>query len=72
MAVDPVISRWRPTWFNFNPNTDKNFTHYKKWNETTYLLPNFNGAAVEFWQWMNNFIQQFAGMCDYLQVTYEI
>ena len=51
---------------------DKYFTRYKMWNENTYLFPNFNGAAVEFWQWMNSFIQHFTGMCDYLQVTYEI
>ena len=29
-----------------------NYTHYKMWDEITYLFPNFNGAKV----WISNFI----------------
>ena len=25
---------------------------YKVWDEITYLFPNFNGAAVEVWEWV--------------------
>ena len=28
----------------------------KVWDEFTYPFPNFDGAAVEFWEWMINFI----------------
>ena len=27
--------------------------------EITYTFPNFNGAAIEVWEWMNNFIPHF-------------
>ena len=31
------------------------------WDEITYLFefPNFNGATVEVWEWMSNFIPLF-------------
>ena len=25
------------------------------WDEITYLFPNFNGATVKVWEWINNF-----------------
>ena len=28
----------------------------KVWNEITYPFPNFNGRAVEVWEWISNFI----------------
>ena len=28
----------------------------KVWNEIIYLFPNFNGATVEIWEWIRNFI----------------
>ena len=28
-------------------------------DEIMYPFPNFNGAAVEVWEWMRNFIQRF-------------
>ena len=28
----------------------------KVWNEITYPFPNFNGATVEVWEWLSNFI----------------
>ena len=36
-----------------------NCIHYKLWDELTYLFPNFNGFAVEVWEWINHFIPQF-------------
>ena len=29
------------------------------WDEITYQFPNFNGAAVEVWEWISNFIPLF-------------
>ena len=31
------------------------------WDETTFPFPNFNGATVEIWEWISNFISQFTG-----------
>ena len=31
------------------------------WGEITSPFPNFNGAAVEVWEWINNFITHFTG-----------
>ena len=31
------------------------------WDEITYPFPNFNGATVEFWEKISNFIRHFAG-----------
>ena len=28
----------------------------KMWDEITYTFSNFNGRAVEFWEWVSNFI----------------
>ena len=42
--------------FNFNPSMDKYYTHYKVCDEITYPIPNFNGATVEVWEWISNFI----------------
>ena len=33
-----------------------NRTHYKAWDEITYLFPNFNGTAIEVWEWISNYI----------------
>ena len=33
-----------------------NYIHYIVRDEITYLLPNFNGATVEVWEWISNFI----------------
>ena len=35
------------TRINFNPSKDCNHIHYKVWDQITYLVLNFNGAAVE-------------------------
>ena len=31
----------------------------KVWDEITYSFPNFNGAAVEVWEWIINIIAYF-------------
>ena len=49
------------TWFNFNSSVDINSIHYKVWDETTYPFPNFDGATVEVWEWIGNFISHFTG-----------
>ena len=41
-----------PAWIN-------GFTHHKVWNEVPYSFPNLNGAAVQAWKWMSNFIPHF-------------
>ena len=39
------------------------------WNEITYPFPNFNGAAVEVWECISNFIPYFTRhACDYLSM----
>ena len=35
------------------------YNHYKVWDEIIYPFPNFNGATVEVWELMNNFIPYF-------------
>ena len=36
-----------------------NYTRYEILDEITYPFPNFNGAAVEVWEWISNFIPHF-------------
>ena len=31
------------------------------WDEVTYPFPNFNGCAVEVWEWIRNFTPHFTG-----------
>ena len=31
----------------------------KAWNEIIYPFPNFNGTAIEVWEWINDFIPHF-------------
>ena len=38
-----------------------NYIHYKVWDEIIYPFPNFNGATVEVWEWINDFIPHFPG-----------
>ena len=35
-----------------------NYIHYTVRYEISYPLPNFNGAVIEFWEWIRNFTQQ--------------
>ena len=36
-----------------------NYIHYKVWDEITYPFPNFNGATIEVWEWIHNFMLHF-------------
>ena len=38
------------------PSWISNLFHYKMWDEIIYPFPNFNGATVEVWEWISNFI----------------
>ena len=49
------------TWFNLNPSMD-NYTHCNVWDEFTYTFLNFNGAAVEVYEWISIFIPYIPGM----------
>ena len=40
------------------------------WDEIIYLLPNFNDAVVEVWEWICNFIPHFATKEDLLSHVY--
>ena len=42
------------TWINFDTSGD-NWIH-KVWVEISCPFPNFNGEAVEVWEWISNFI----------------
>ena len=35
--------------------------HRNVWDEIIYAFPSFNGAAVEAWEWISNFIPHFTG-----------
>ena len=37
------------------------YSHYEVWDEITYPVPNFNGATIDIWEWIGNFIPHFAG-----------
>ena len=56
------------TWINLIPAGISNYIHYKVWHEITYPFPNFNGATIEVWEWISNFIPQFYRACDYLSM----
>ena len=36
-----------------------NHTPCKVWDEITYPFPNFNGATIEVWEWISNYIPHF-------------
>ena len=38
-----------------------NHIHYKMWDEIVYPFQNFNGAIVEVWELISNFISHFNG-----------
>ena len=50
----PLLLALIPTWIS-------NHIHYKAWQEITYPFPDFNGCAVEVWEWIINFIWYFTG-----------
>ena len=43
-----------PTWIN-------NHIHYKVLYEIKQPFPNFNGAAIEVWEWISDYILHFSG-----------
>ena len=48
-----------PSLFNYIRSMD-NYLHTSKvWVEITYLLPNFNGATIDVWEWITIFIPHF-------------
>ena len=47
------------TGVNIIPEWITNCIHYKMWGEITYSSRNFNGATVDVWDWIINFIPQF-------------
>ena len=38
-----------------------NYIHYEVWDEVTYQFPDFNGATVEVWESISNFIPHLSG-----------
>ena len=38
------------------------------WDEITYPFLNFNGATVEVWNWISNFISHFTEACYYVSM----
>ena len=48
-------------WFKFNPCRDNLSIALIKCGEIIYSFPNFNGATVEVWEWISNFIPHFTG-----------
>ena len=44
------------TLINFSPSMDKWLHCYNVWDEIAYPFPNFNGATVEVWEVISNFI----------------
>ena len=59
-----IATSWGPslTWFDFNTNMVKQLYPLYVWGEITYLFPNFDDAAVEVWEWMNNLTHILLGM----------
>ena len=50
---------WLPKRYRSTRNTFAwihNYNRCKVWDEITYPFPNFNGATVEVWDWISNFI----------------
>ena len=46
---------------NLIPAWLSNYVHDKVWDKITHPSPNFNGAAVEVWEWIRNFTPHFDG-----------
>ena len=43
------------------------------WDEITFHFPNFNGATIEVWEWISNFIPPFTGyVITYFCWEYEL
>ena len=56
-AIEPIVCRivamYAPT---DNFGSDKELHPLKMWDEISYHCPNLNGAAIEVWEGLSNFI----------------
>ena len=48
--------------------TISNYIHHNMCDEITYPFPNFNGEAIEVWEWICNFITLCYSVCGYLSM----
>ena len=63
----PFANKWSliPAWISnhiyyYDEMLDTAYhIHHNMWDEITYPFPNFNGYAVEVWEWIGNFTQHF-------------
>ena len=44
------------------PTGKSNYIHCEVSGKISYPFQNFNGAAIEVWEWLSNFIPHFTGM----------
>ena len=57
------ICLWYTWWENVLLQNSASRNPEKVWNEITLKpFPNFNGAAIEVWEWISNFIPRFIGI----------
>ena len=50
-----------------------NYINYEGWDGSIYPIPNFNGAAVEIWEWISNFILHLPGhVITYIHVGIKV
>ena len=47
------------TWIDLSPAWISIYIHDKLWDGITYPFPNFNGATIEVWEWLSNFVPHF-------------
>ena len=59
MCVRSIICSWYQLVCELYRWIGKN-SHYKVWDELSYPFPNFDGATVEIWDWINNFIPRYS------------
>ena len=77
LLVHDARSSFRWYGWTLIPAWKSNYNHYKVWYELTYPFPNFNGAAIEIWEWINNFILHFTGhvitnLCWHLSLSVQV
>ena len=51
------------------PSWISNHMPSKVWDEITYPFPIFNGATIEGWEWISNFISHFFNGFNYLSMS---
>ena len=57
VALGPLL-----TWIDLVAEWISNHIHSKMCGEITYPFPNLDGATVDVWEWISNFIPPFTGM----------